>query len=139
MTCGVLSRLSLIGLLAMLLPVAAYSQKPAENAAGPPEEKKISLVPLPAIFYTPETRLGFGPLLLGTFKLSDDSLTRTSNGQILLAYTLNKQIISENTYNLFFPQEKYVANGEISFYDYPIFRHKKSPGKLTFRDFTFID
>src|SRR5690606_6791964 len=58
---------------------------------------------------------------LGTFRLSPDSLTRTSNVQFILAYTLNKQIISENTYNLFFPGEKYVANGEISFYDYPIF------------------
>lgn len=114
----------IVALLACLTSQATVqAQESADNSANRPAEKKkkISLVPLPAIFYTPETRLGFGPLLLGTFKLSDDSLTRTSNGQILLAYTLNKQIISENTYNLFFPQEKYVANGEISFYDYPIF------------------
>jgi len=83
-------------------------------------EKKVKLIPLPAIFYTPETRLGFGALVSGVFNLGDKSTTRNSNAQVLAAYTLNKQIILQSKHNIFSNDERFVFNGELSFYDFPI-------------------
>lgn len=84
-------------------------------------EKKVAIIPLPALFYTPETRLGFGALVSGVFNLGDKTTTRNSNAQVLAAYTLNKQIIFETSHNLFTKDEKWVLNGELKYYDFPIF------------------
>ncbi|MTI20195.1 hypothetical protein E1176_04110 [Fulvivirga sp. RKSG066] len=83
-------------------------------------EKKVKIIPLPAVFYTPETRLGFGALLSGVFNMGDKLNTRNSNAQVLAAYTLNKQVILQTRHNLFTDNERFVFNGELSYYDFPI-------------------
>jgi outer membrane protein assembly factor BamA len=84
------------------------------------QEKKIKIIPLPAIFYTPETRLGFGALTSLVFNLGEKSTTRNSNFQLLAAYTLNEQIILQSKHNIFSKDEAMVYNGELSYYDFPI-------------------
>lgn len=84
------------------------------------KEKKLKIIPLPALFYTPETRLGYGALTSGVFNLGDKATTRNSNVQLLAAYTLNKQIILQSKHNIFTKNESYVFNGELSYYDFPI-------------------
>lgn len=97
-----------------------FSHSAVKSQDSLKREKKVKLVPLPALFYTPETRLGFGALVSGVFNLGDKETTRNSNGQVLAAYTLNKQIIFQTKHNVFTPNEKFIWNGELSYYDFPI-------------------
>ncbi|MDX1627716.1 MAG: BamA/TamA family outer membrane protein [Fulvivirga sp.] len=103
---------------ALLLLVLSVSQLKAQQDTT--RTKKIRIIPLPALFYTPETRLGFGALVSGVFNLGDFSNTRSSNAQVLGAYTLNKQVIIQTRHSIFTPQEKLALNGELSYYDFPI-------------------
>lgn len=100
----------------LLLSTSTFSQK----ADSVKREKKLKIIPLPAIFYTPETRLGYGVLTSGVFNLGDKQNTRNSNVQILAAYTLNKQTIIQTKHNIFSKQENLVFNGELSYYHFPI-------------------
>lgn len=101
-----------------LVPYVTIGQK--TDSIGIQKEKKLKIIPLPALFYTPETRLGYGALTSGVFNLGDKSTTRNSNVQLLAAYTLNDQIILQSKHNIFTKGEKYVFNGELSYYDFPI-------------------
>lgn len=83
--------------------------------------KRLKVVPLPALFYTPETRLGFGGVLSGVLQTGDPVATRKSNLQVVAAYTLNSQIILESKHLIFSDKEKYLFSGELNFYDFPIF------------------
>lgn len=105
--------------LLVLLLVIMQSVR-AQDQDSTKLEKKLKLIPLPAVFYTPETRLGFGALVSGVFNLGGPSTTRNSNAQVLGAYTLNKQIILQTKHNVFSNDEKFVYNGELSYYDFPI-------------------
>lgn len=100
--------------LATSLPVAGQQSDTVRR------QKKLKITPLPALFYTPETRLGFGGLVSGVFNLGDRKTTRNSNAEVLAAYTLNNQIILRTRNNLFTKDEKYALSGEVSFYDFPI-------------------
>jgi len=91
-----------------------------QDADSTKTEKKLKIIPLPALFYTPETRLGYGALVSGIFNLGNKTSTRNSNGEVLAAYTLNKQVILRTRHNIFAADEKYVLNGEWSYYDFPI-------------------
>ena len=83
--------------------------------------KKVSILPLPVLFYTPETRLGFGALTSGVFNLGTPENTRSSNVQVLGAYTINNQIIAQIKNNIFTQNERFNIFGEISYFDFPIF------------------
>lgn len=100
----------------LLLSGAAYSQESDSVKA----EKKLHITPLPALFYTPETKLGFGGLVSGVFNLGDREDTRNSNVEVLAAYTLNKQTILRTKNNFFTQGERYALSGELTFYDFPI-------------------
>ncbi len=84
-------------------------------------EKKLRIIPLPALFYTPETRLGFGALTTGVFNLGDGSTTRNSNVQLLAAYTLERQTILQSSHTIFSRGEKFIFDGELNYFDFPIF------------------
>ena len=92
----------------------------SQGADTDKQERKVKIIPLPAIFYTPETRLGFGALTSFVFNLGDKTTTRNSNFQVLAAYTLNKQIILQSKHNVFSRDENLIFNGELSYYDFPI-------------------
>ncbi|MTI40769.1 BamA/TamA family outer membrane protein [Fulvivirga lutimaris] len=92
----------------------------SQDADSVKQQKKVKIIPLPAIFYTPETRLGFGALTSFVFNLGDKTTTRNSNFQVLAAYTLNKQIILQSKHNVFTKDENLIFNGELSYYDFPI-------------------
>lgn len=109
-------KLKWLSLFFLLFSVSAYSQQ----ADSLKEQKKLRIVPLPALFYTPETKLGFGGLVSGLFNLGERSDTRNSNIEVLAAYTLNKQIILRTRNNIFTSKEKMALSGELSFFDFPI-------------------
>lgn len=85
------------------------------------KEKKVRIIPIPALFYTPETSLGYGALATALFNLKDIATTRNSNIQALAAYTLNDQIILQLSHTIFTAEEKFIFMGDLNYYDFPIF------------------
>lgn len=128
-------------LLFILVLSLKVNAQPADSVES---RKRLRIVPLPALFYTPETRLGFGGLVSGVFNLGDHSNTRNSNVEILAAYTLNKQTILRTKNNLFTKNEKYSLSGELSYYNFPIFYYgigndteEKFEEELSYKIFIF--
>lgn len=82
--------------------------------------KKIKVGVLPSLFYSPETRLGFGGLFYTYFKPSkNDTLTRKSNTQSYISYTLNKQFSVENDYRIWLKNNKYYLTGAFDYSRFP--------------------
>ena len=81
-------------------------------------QKKVSVLPVPVIGYSPETKTYVGAFTLFTFN-SPDSLTRSSNASIEFNYTWNKQMIIETDWNYFFPEEMWFTRGLIHYSKYP--------------------
>lgn len=82
--------------------------------------KKVSILPVPAIGYSPETKTYVGIVTLFTFNNTLDSLTRSSNAKIEFVYTWNKQMIFESDWNYFFPGEKWFTKGKVLYFSkYP--------------------
>ena len=108
-------RRSLSIVVFLLLINAAFAQDSTQV------ERKLEILPLPVLFYTPETRLGFGGLGTGLFNLGSSQDTRISNVQVLAAYTINQQVIAQARNNIFTKGEGYNFFGQLSFFDFPIF------------------
>jgi hypothetical protein len=106
-------RNSLLLIAAILMANAVYCQESKP-------EKKVSVLPVPAIGYTPETKTYVGLVTLFTFNNTLDSLTRSSNAKLEFVYTWNKQMIFETYWNYFFPAEKWFTKGRLVYFsNYP--------------------
>ena len=81
--------------------------------------KKIKILPVPTIGYSPETKTYLGAVTLFTIDLYKDSLTRRSNAKLEFNYTWNKQMIFETEWNYFFKEEKWFTKGRIHYSEYP--------------------
>lgn len=92
------------------LAVSAQSEK-----AG----KKVKILPVPTIGYSPETKTYLGAVSLFTLDFYQDSLTRLSNADVEITYTWNKQLILESNWNYFFKEERWYTEGKLHFSDYP--------------------
>ncbi|MEM6522757.1 MAG: BamA/TamA family outer membrane protein [Bacteroidota bacterium] len=101
----------------MIFLMISFFRLPAQDST---EEKKVSILPLPVVFSTPETGLGFGALTSGVFNLGSPDDTRSSNIQVLGAYTVNNQIIAQVNNNVFTSSERYNVFGEVSYFNFPI-------------------
>ena len=99
-------------IIAILVANAVHCQ---ESKPG----KRISVLPLPAIGYSPETRTYIGAVTLFTFNNWNDSTTRSSNASIEFNYTWNKQMILESDWNYFFPREEWFTRGLVHYSKYP--------------------
>lgn len=98
----------------ILLFVYKYAQSQDKEPV-----RKLSVLPVPAIGYSPETKFYIGAVTLFTFNNVPDSLTRTSNASIEFNYTWNKQLIIETEWNYFFPREEWFTRGLVHFSKYP--------------------
>ncbi|QNF31648.1 BamA/TamA family outer membrane protein [Adhaeribacter swui] len=83
-------------------------------------KKKLSLTPFPALFSTPETGIGYGGLVVPVYNFGSDSLTRSSNGQLLAYYTQKKQSSVQLTYTIYTNHERFNITGAANYYDWPI-------------------
>lgn len=83
--------------------------------------KKVKILPVPTIGYSPETKTYVGAVSLFTLDLYHDKSTRISNAKLEFNYTWNKQLIFETEWNYFFKQEKWFTKGRINYSDYPDF------------------
>ncbi|MFK7756206.1 MAG: BamA/TamA family outer membrane protein [Flavobacteriales bacterium] len=74
---------------------------------------------IPAAFYTPETRWGFGAAGIYNFYTSKtDSISPSSQVQLAATYTQNKQVLLFLPFNLFWDEFNNVVQGEFGYYDY---------------------
>jgi hypothetical protein len=77
---------------------------------------------LPILFFTPETKLGFGGFVYNAFRLKlGDSITRKSITQSYLTYTLNKQFAFENDYQVWIRKNRFYFTGVLDYSMFPQF------------------
>ncbi len=88
---------------------------------------KINILAVPILGYEPETRGHFGAVALLSFDLNSGTDLRSSVAKTKLQYTLNKQLISEVEWDIFFREEKWFSSGQIHFSKYPDFYYGIGP------------
>ncbi|HTA82122.1 MAG TPA: BamA/TamA family outer membrane protein [Bacteroidia bacterium] len=103
-------------LLALLLSFL-FSSAFASNSDSIKKEK-VHIVPIPVLYYVPETRFAFGAGASFTFKLSYDSATNYSDVLGIGAYTQDNQIVLYAPIELYSKENKYYLEGELGFYKY---------------------
>ena len=105
---------------------ALFVTNPADSVLKP-----FSLLPLPLVYYTPETRLAYGVAATATFRFKRDiaafkadslrdvnTLVRPSQITLGFAYTQNKQLLFYLPFQIFYDRDKYYLNGEAGYYRY---------------------
>ena len=84
--------------------------------------KRNSFFALPLVYFSPETNWAFGGAGIYAFRLKAESDTsRPSQIQGGLAYTLNKQVLSYLSYQIFIKDQLYRLYGEMGYYRYSYF------------------
>lgn len=78
---------------------------------------KSSFTVLPAVFYTPETKLGFG--VYPNYIFRNSPACKPSNISFLAFYTLNKQFSVSFEPNLYIKDNKYIISGSVSLSKWP--------------------
>lgn len=91
----------------------------SSSSFGQNKHRKVIVLPVPTIGYSPETGTYFGAVSLFSLDFYNDSTTRSSNAEIELTYTLRKQLILEGSWNYFFKDEKWFTTGLLHFSRYP--------------------
>lgn len=81
--------------------------------------KRNSLFGFPLVFYSPETRLGYGAAGIWAFHFKNDSAdARPSRIQFGFAYTQNKQVLFYLPFQLYFNNAFSTVYGELGYYIY---------------------
>lgn len=90
-------------------------------ASAQQKEKRLRLTPLPVIYYSPETKLGFGALVAANFETVKvpDSITLSSFAQTYFLYTVNKQYDWGTKVRVYSPQNKFIFNGRFNYTYFP--------------------
>ncbi|TNF49541.1 MAG: hypothetical protein EP305_02460 [Bacteroidetes bacterium] len=99
--------------------------------------KKIKILPVPALGYSPETKFYFGAVALFQMNFYQDSLTRTSNAKVELNYTMRKQFIAEAEWNYFFKEEKWFTNGILHFSKFPDLYYGIGPNTINTNELNY--
>jgi hypothetical protein len=87
-----------------------------------PRLEKLSLIPLPIVYYTPETRWAFGGAGFLAFRFAGEPAgSRPSQVQAGGAYTLERQVLAYASWRTFRRQERLTSFGEIGYYRYTYF------------------
>ena len=95
---------------------------------NPPDStkaKQFSLLPLPLLYFTPETRFGYGGAATATFRFRSDTNrqgspfgVRPSQVTVGAAYTQNRQLLVYLPFQIYYKSNLYFANGELGYYRY---------------------
>ncbi len=82
-------------------------------------EKRFNFIAIPLVFYLPETQLGFGAASNISLHWKNQDLDeRPTQFTIGGAYTLNKQLLSYLSYQIYTIEETFWFRGEVGYYDY---------------------
>jgi len=90
----------------------------AQSDSKPATSKKVNYSAWPSLYYTPETRLAFGGVLVGLMRFGDSS-SRKSNIQHYVSVTQNSQILIENAWQLFLANDKWLWQGRADIDRFP--------------------
>lgn len=80
---------------------------------------KVQIIPLPIVYYTPETHVGYG--LLGACLFRAGANARTSNIDVAAVYTQNHQLVLDQLMTLFTRDEKYLIKANLLYTQFPEF------------------
>lgn len=85
------------------------------------QHKRVRVTPLPVIYYSPETRLGFGALVAANFETTKvpDSVTLGSYAQTYFLYTLNKQYDWGTLFRIYGPLNNYIFSTRLNYTYFP--------------------
>ncbi len=92
---------------------------------------------LPSFYYLPETRIAAGAVAYSLFNWKSDTSNRVSNTQHYFSYTQNKQILIENSWQVFTDKNLWIWRGNADFslfpeYYFGIGNHESSPNKILY-------
>ena len=80
---------------------------------------RLKTIPLPVVFFTPDTKWGYGVASLLTFNFKKDSLNaRRSSVTVGAVYTQLKQFLAYIPFQLFPQNQKYWISGEVGYFKY---------------------
>jgi hypothetical protein len=82
----------------------------------PKPPKRITILPIPVLFYQQETGVGYGLGGLLSGRLGTDTVTRASNMRVQYWTTQEKQNLLQFVHTVYSPGEKFYLNGEVSAY-----------------------
>ena len=93
------------------------------DSASIPEYEETILTKsiFPVVFYLPETRLGFGLtgiIAKDNYNDTTSNLSRISQIQPSIAYTINNQLLIYLPYELYFDKDNWKIKGELGYYKY---------------------
>jgi outer membrane protein assembly factor BamA len=104
-------------LLAICLALASCVIAQNDSARPQPSTK---LLAFPVIARSMETGWIFGGVTCLTFRVNkSDTVSRTSNMQALVLYSVNKQLVTVLNGTTYFPNEKYILNHRLSYSFFP--------------------
>ncbi len=103
-----------------LIVIVLLSTSLAANGQSIDTSKRITVMPLPSVFFTPETSWGFGATVLSFYKPKDSS-TRKSNAQVFLDFTLRKQASFQSDFNIFTKGNRFYIKGSHDLSRFPEF------------------
>lgn len=107
--CG----LVLVSLLSGIISL----QVTAQSVSTPFLSSGHTFVPVPVVYFTPETNWAFGARVSYTFHL-DSLRRRPSTLQVGGVYTLRKQFLSNFKFSLYHPEKRWELEGDAGFYKY---------------------
>ena len=79
------------------------------------DAKGISWVPIPFAFYTPETKLAFGAMVIVSFRLSEQVNSRPSSVTASVYYTLNNQYDFSLSPEIYLNNDRYLIASELNY------------------------
>ncbi|MCA1761536.1 MAG: BamA/TamA family outer membrane protein [Cryomorphaceae bacterium] len=86
------------------------------------DSSRTSIFGLPVVFYTPETRWGFGAAGVFTWRFKRESdESRPSQVQPAFAYTVEDQVLAYLPFQTWWKEELYTVFGELGWYRYNYF------------------
>ncbi len=119
--------LPMIAAFLALSPSRVLGQEPeADEAAGEPSAEATeqddggSLIPLPVIFYQPETGLGFGITAINYYRASPrDTISPPSSLSLVGIYTTKNQLILGVWGDMYLDEDRWRISSGVSFSKFP--------------------
>ena len=104
--------------------VGAFGQQPVSDSIPAAQADSggsgTSIIPFPFVFYTPETKIGFGGTVITMFRLSQDGgQDPPSSLSPIFVYTQKKQIVAMVETELFFGAGRYRLNAGGGYSKFP--------------------
>jgi hypothetical protein len=109
-------RTSVLFIFLLVSASRCFASEPADSLVP---KKRYLISGFPILFYTPETRFGFGAAGVFIFNFKKDSLLAPrSSINLGFTYTQNKQVLFYLPYTLFIKNRSYQVYGEIAYNKY---------------------